>query len=58
MVLSARTITLHAKRNCPEYITTTIWPLTLQCAMAMHNELTVDENDDSPYAKLRVNRST
>ena len=50
MVLSARTITLHAKRNCPEYITTTIWSLTLQCAMATHNELTVDENDDSPYA--------
>ena len=50
MILSARTITLHAKRSCPEYITTTIWSLTLQCAMATHNELTVDENDDSPYA--------
>jgi len=50
--LSARTSLLHAKRLCPEAITTMLWPFALQYSVEIYNTFHLDSNGNTPLMKF------
>ena len=48
----ARTILLHAQRHWPEYISSMLWPFALKTACERLNELSINENGETPISRL------
>ena len=52
LTLISRTILLHAQRHWPEMISTMLWPLALKAACERLNNLSINENGESPHSRM------
>eukprot|EP00957_Ditylum_brightwellii_P050972 3865795-Ditylum_brightwellii.AAC.1 len=52
LTLKSRTMLLRAKRHCPEYVTTMLWPYALKAAEAYCNPFDADKDGVSPEEKI------
>ena len=52
LTLISRTILLHAQRHWPEMVSTMLWPLALKVAYERLNNLSINENGESPHSRI------